>query len=76
MHKLTQRQSEVLNLLRQGHRSKEIAQMLYLSPRTVEKHIGVMLQLFGCRNAVQLISFSYENDLLLKTGNPTTDKAA
>jgi len=42
--KLTDRQREILQLLAEGHTAKEIANILYISPRTVEFHKYRMMQ--------------------------------
>jgi DNA-binding CsgD family transcriptional regulator len=47
---LTPREIEVLALLGRRYTSKEIAQVLCLSPRTVDSHVGVILDKLGARN--------------------------
>jgi DNA-binding CsgD family transcriptional regulator len=51
---LTTRESEVLALLAQGLANKDIAQRLYLSPRTVEKHVERILAKMGQPNRTAL----------------------
>jgi DNA-binding NarL/FixJ family response regulator len=40
---LTRRQSEVLELLRRGLSTAEIAERLFISPVTVRRHVGLAL---------------------------------
>ena len=42
--KLTSREWEVLDLMRQGHSTAEIAQHLYVSPVTVRTHVSAVLR--------------------------------
>lgn len=44
---LTRREREVADLAAQGHANKDIAAHLYLSPRTVEDHLGRVLRKLG-----------------------------
>jgi DNA-binding CsgD family transcriptional regulator len=37
---LTPREREVLDLIAAGHSNRQIAEILYLSPRTIERHIA------------------------------------
>ena len=37
---LTSREREVLDLIAAGHSNRQIAEILYLSPRTIERHIA------------------------------------
>ncbi|UQU62659.1 LuxR C-terminal-related transcriptional regulator [Couchioplanes caeruleus] len=41
---LSSRESEVLTLLAQGRTDREVAAVLFISPRTVEKHVGSALR--------------------------------
>lgn len=53
---LTPRQREVLNLLAGGLRSREIANKLNLSVRTIEAHRQALMQAFQVRNSVELVN--------------------
>lgn len=52
---LSERESEVLQLLADGYTNKEIAEQLFLSRRTVEGHRENLINRFGCRNTAVLI---------------------
>jgi DNA-binding NarL/FixJ family response regulator len=50
---LTRRELEVMRLVAAGHTNREIAQTLYLSPRTVDMHVRNILGKLGCRSRVE-----------------------
>jgi DNA-binding CsgD family transcriptional regulator len=51
---LSEREFEVALLVAAGHTNADIASALYLSPRTVERHIGNILDKLGFRSRVQI----------------------
>ena len=55
---MTAREAEVLTLLAEGLPNREIAQRLYLSPRTVERHIANLTVKAGVRSRSELIAFA------------------
>lgn len=57
---LTERQSQVLQLVSEGLSAKEIAQRLHLSQRTVEFHKANIMRLLGLRSSPQMIRFAME----------------
>ncbi|HEU0113719.1 MAG TPA: LuxR C-terminal-related transcriptional regulator, partial [Thermomicrobiales bacterium] len=48
--RLTRRQLEVLRLLAQRQTDKEIAEALYVSPRTVQQHVGQIFNKLAVNN--------------------------
>ena len=52
---LTSRQRTVLGLLAEGLRSREIAERLGLSVRTVEAHRHALMQAMDARNSIELV---------------------
>ena len=65
---LTTREADVLALLAEGLTNKDIAGRLYLSPRTVEKHVERILAKTGQANRTALAAFATEHE----TGAPAT----
>jgi DNA-binding NarL/FixJ family response regulator len=55
---LTARESEVLHLLADGLTNRQLAARLYLSARTVEKHVERLLAKTGAENRAQLATFA------------------
>ena len=55
---LTLRQREVLQLVAEGHTSKEVAQRLGLSPRTVETHRAQIMERLGVHDLPGLVRFA------------------
>jgi DNA-binding CsgD family transcriptional regulator len=55
---VSRRELEVLTLLAEGLPNKEIAERLYLSPRTVERHIANMTAKIGLRTRSELVAFA------------------
>jgi len=58
---LTTREADVLALLATGLPNKEIADRLYLSPRTVEKHVERILAKTGQANRTALAAYATEH---------------
>lgn len=55
---ITEREQEVLNLLAQGRTSKEIADILGISIRTVQNHRSNIMQKLGIKTAAGLVRFA------------------
>lgn len=53
--RLTKREIEILSLIAQGHSSKEAADTLYVSKRTVDFHMGNILEKLGVNNRVNAL---------------------
>ena len=59
--RLTRRETEVLRLLIQGRRQKEIAAELVISQKTVATHIQNLLGKFGVHSRAELLAHAYRN---------------
>ena len=55
---MTARELDVLRLVAQGLSSRDIAERLYLSPRTVEKHVERLLAKTGAANRTALAALA------------------
>jgi DNA-binding NarL/FixJ family response regulator len=62
--RLTHREREVLGLLAEGLRQKEIASRLFISERTVGTHIEHILAKLGVRSRAEAVAVAYRQDLL------------
>lgn len=62
--KLTAREREVLKLLGEGYINREIAEMLFLSQNTVERHRANIMDKLGMHNRSQLIRFAIRKGLV------------
>lgn len=61
---LSPREEEVLKLIAQGHTGKEIAELLFLSPKTVERHRTNILDKLKLRDRVELTRYAIRRGLI------------
>lgn len=61
---LTAREKDVLKLVTKGLSNTEIGSELYLSPRTVEKHVSSLLRKVEANNRAELVRFALENGII------------
>jgi DNA-binding NarL/FixJ family response regulator len=61
---LTPREKEVVKLIAEGHTSDEIAEMLVISKKTVERHRANILEKLGMRNRVELTRYAIRRGLI------------
>jgi DNA-binding NarL/FixJ family response regulator len=62
--KLSKREREVLQMMVEGHKITGIAQMLSLSPKTVETYRARVMQKLGIGDTVELIKFAMRHGLI------------
>ncbi len=58
LHRLTPRQIEVLRMVAEGRRTREIASELQLSVKTVESHRGEVMKRLGIHCVVRLVRYA------------------
>jgi DNA-binding NarL/FixJ family response regulator len=63
---ITQREREVLKLLGEGYQNKEIAELLHISVKTVEKHRANIMGKLDLHNAAALTAYAIEKGLVTK----------
>lgn len=61
---ISERELEILKLLCDGFSPKEIAEKLFLSPRTIETHKNNIMQKFEVNSVAKLISISIKNKIV------------
>ena len=61
---LTPRELEVLKLIAEAHTSKEIADLLVISVKTVERHRANILEKLGMRDRVELTRYAIRRGLI------------
>lgn len=64
LQKLTSRQIEVLRLVAEGNRTREIAGRLQLSVKTVESHRGAVMKRLGIHDVVSLVRYAVRVGLI------------
>jgi DNA-binding NarL/FixJ family response regulator len=62
--RVTQRERQVLKLVAEGHRNKEIADFLCISCKTVEKHRSNLREKLNLHNTVSLAALAAEKGLI------------
>ncbi len=61
---LTSREIEILKLITKEFNSRQIAEVLFISERTVETHRKNILKKTGATNLVGLVKYAYANNLV------------
>jgi DNA-binding NarL/FixJ family response regulator len=61
---LTPRESEIVKLIAEGNSSREIAQVLVISDKTVERHRANVLEKLGMRDRVDLTRYAIRRGLV------------
>jgi DNA-binding NarL/FixJ family response regulator len=61
---ITDREEEILKLVAEGHSSKQIAEMLFISVKTVERHRANLLQKLGLRDRLELTRYAIRAGLI------------
>lgn len=63
---LTQREREVLKLVAEGYKNREVADLLCISVKTVEKHRANIMEKLDLHNVSELIAFAMERGLVTR----------
>jgi DNA-binding CsgD family transcriptional regulator len=64
MHGLSDRELEVLRLVAAGHTNRQIADQLFLSVKTIDRHLSNIFSKLGVGSRTSATAFAYEHDLL------------
>jgi two-component system, NarL family, nitrate/nitrite response regulator NarL len=63
-HRLTRRELDVVSLLVEGLSQSEMAEKLFISPKTVGKHIEHILAKLGVHNRAQAVALAIRDELI------------
>jgi DNA-binding NarL/FixJ family response regulator len=63
---LTQREREILKLIAEGYKNKEVADYLFISVKTVEKHRANLMRKLNLHNAAALTALAIDKGLIEK----------
>ena len=66
LQSLSQREREILKLIAEGNKNRDIADLLFISVRTVEKHRANLMKKLHMRTVPELTAFAIEKGLLSK----------
>jgi DNA-binding NarL/FixJ family response regulator len=61
---LTAREQEVIKLIAESHSNREIAELLVISEKTVERHRSNILEKLGMHDRVQLTRYAIRHGLV------------
>ncbi len=61
---LTKREREILKLVGEGHTSKKIGELLFISPKTVERHRSNIMNKLDMHNVSELTAYAIEKGLV------------
>jgi DNA-binding NarL/FixJ family response regulator len=62
---LTDREREILKLLAEGHSTREIARMLVISPKTVERHKTNLMAKLDIHNRLDLFKYALRKGIII-----------
>jgi len=62
--KLSNRELEVLKLICDGYSNAEIAEALFISQRTVDRHRSNLLSKTACKNSTSLVMYAVKNRII------------
>ena len=61
---LSERECQVMVMVASGMTTRQIAEKLYLSPRTVEKHRAQSMQKLGLKNVQELVTYAIREGMI------------
>lgn len=64
---LTEREIEILKLICQEYSTKDIAEMLFISVKTVESHRAKLMEKIGCKNVIGMVIYAIINGIYVLT---------
>ncbi len=62
---LTERETDILQLICQEYSTKDISEKLFISPKTVEAHRSKLMEKIGCKNVVGMVTYAILNGIYI-----------
>jgi DNA-binding NarL/FixJ family response regulator len=72
-HGLTKRERDVFELVAAGHSDADIAEALFISPKTANRHVGAILSKLGVRNRTQAAAYAHQQSPVILSATNTAD---
>ena len=63
-YQFTERELDILREITSGDTNQEIADRLFISKRTVDKHRANILEKTGCKNTASLVVYAIRNGIV------------
>ena len=67
---LTRREREILSFVARGYTNQQIAELLFISPRTVDTHRTNIMQKLGIHDLANLVRYAIEHGVVEEGENP------
>ena len=61
---LTKRENEILGLIASGKSNHEVAELLFISTKTVETHKANILEKLGLKNTAELVKYAIKHNII------------
>lgn len=61
---LTEREGDILRLIAEGKTAKEVAEILFISPRTVENYKNILFKKLGLHKTTDLIKYAIAHNIV------------
>ena len=61
---MTERERDVLKLIAEGHSTQEIADILVITPKTVEGHKTNLMTKLGIHNRIDLVKYALRKGII------------
>lgn len=69
VEKLSNKENQIVELVAEGYKNREIASMLFLSEQTIKSHLGRIFRKMQVKNRSQLVSMIIRNSLPFSNNN-------
>jgi len=63
-HRLTDREREILKLIAEGYTNQQIAELLYLSIKTIQTHRAHLMEKLGLHDRTEIVKYAFRKGLI------------